>query len=280
MKTFQFSVLVVGVAFASVCVPGARADDAPKAVLKELDLGQKGLLFDQWFSRFGYRSGRTVSPERNGVKFQIPPVKDAGMAGYYSSFELTGDFEVGVQFDIVAMPFPTTGYGASVGITVDSDGPAGSVALMRGASVEKSQTFIALRATPGASSTDQTKYEAWTIPTTGNQGRLVIRREKGDVVCLAADKPASELREVKRIPFTDKRIRYLKLHADCGGSPTGVTARLTNVRVRADEVVGGLSQTELDSGWSFSWAWVPVTIACGVAAYWLRVKRRRAAAAE
>ena len=181
MKTFPVGLFVVGLALVSICVPGARADDAPKAVLKDLDLGQKGLLFDQWFSRFGYRSGRTISPERNGVKFQIPPVKDAGMVEYYSSFELTGDFEVGVQFDVVAMPFPTTGYGASLGITVDSDGPAGSIALMRGASVEKSQNFIALKATPGALPTDQTKYEAWTIPTTSTQGRLVIRREKGDI---------------------------------------------------------------------------------------------------
>ena len=97
MKTFPVGLFVVGLALVSICVPGARADDAPKAVLKELDLGQKGLLFDQWFSRFGYRSGRTISPERNGVKFQIPSVKDArafSMTLLRYTDSLSPDFQV------------------------------------------------------------------------------------------------------------------------------------------------------------------------------------------
>ena len=111
-------------------------------------MGQGGRQFDQLFVRFGYRAGRTIGLERTGVRFQIPAAKDSAAVGYYSAFALAGDFEVRADFEVVAIPRPTTGYGASFGLTVDSDGPAGAVSLVRGHWPDGKEQVAVVRATP------------------------------------------------------------------------------------------------------------------------------------
>jgi hypothetical protein len=252
------------------------ADLPGQEPVRRLDLRDGGQL-DQLFTRYGPRAGRVVVPERTGVRFQIPAGKEAGMAGYTSAFSLDGDFEVAAVFELVNVPTPTKGYGAGLGLTVDADGPDGAVTLIRGISVDRGHQFAVVRSIPGESpGLDQTRYDAWSFPASGSRGRLAIRREKAELVCLGADRPAGELRELKRVPFTDRRVRYLKLHGDCGGSPTGLTARLSGIDVQAGAVVGGLTRRELDEATSYWWWWIPVAAAALAAAAYVRARKRLA----
>lgn len=243
---------------------------AAQDAVRTLDLSN-GRQFDQLFLRFGHHSGRTVAPERGGVRFQLPPLKPEAMAGYYSSFSLVGDFEVSFDLDLVAVSTPSGGYGPGVGATIDAEGEDGSICLVRGLSPTASPQFALVRMTPNSDGTP--KYETETFPATGTRARLVLRREKDEVVVFAGDKPGGAVRELKRIPFTERRVRYLRLHASNGGSQSAITARLTNVQVRADEIVGGLTQTELAAARSYWWWWMPVAgVAFGAA---LVVRRHR-----
>ena len=117
-------------------------------------------------------------------------------------------------------------------------------------------------------------YEADFVPCRSPRGRLALRREGAELVCLAAFDKGGALAELKRLPFTAGTVRYLKLQADPGGSPTAVTARLTNVRVIAGEVVGGLSGSELREGTRYWWWWIPCAAASFAAAFGLRRARR------
>jgi hypothetical protein len=242
--------------------------------VRSLDLTADGRLFDQWFQRFGYHPGRTVAPERAGVRFQLPALKEEAMIGYSSAFSLAGDFEVQIDLEIVSLPPPTAGYGPAIGLTVDAEAPDGSVGLTRGLSAEGKSQFVVARVAP-PSATGGAKFGADVYPTSGPRARLVLRREKAEVVCLASDRPGVEPRELKRVPFTDRRVRYLRLHASNGGSPTPVTGRLTGVRVKADEIVGGITRTELAAVRSYWWWWIPVAAGSLAAAWVVRRYRRR-----
>jgi hypothetical protein len=204
------------------------------------------------------------------------------MVGYYSAFSLAGDFEVKVNYEIIAMPAPTSGYGVSLGLTVDAQGSTGAIALVRGLSPEGKQHFTVTRAVPAATpGPEPMKYTSHSFPASGPRGRLVIRREKAEVICLASDRPTGELQELMRLPFTHGLVRYLKLHADSGGSPTRVAGRLTGVEIRAGEIAGGLTRQEAPEGWSYWWWWIPVTLTALGAAAIIRSRRRdKAPAAE
>jgi hypothetical protein len=165
----------------------------------------------------------------------------------------------------------------SLGLTVDAEGTDGSVSLVRGLSPESKPQFTVVRAIPGPiPGPEHATYEVNAFAASGPRGRLTIRREKAEVICLAADRPNGELQELIRLPFTARRVRYLKLHADCGGSPTGVTGRLADVTIRATEIVGGLTSQELRDERSYWWWWIPVAATALAGAAYVRARRRQA----
>jgi hypothetical protein len=252
------------------------AQDVGAEPLRALDLTADGRLFDQWFQRFGHHPGRTVAPERAGVRFQLPAVKGEAMTGYSSVFSLVGDFEVRADLELISLPVPTAGYGPGVGLTVDAEAPDGSVGFTRGLSREGKPQFVVVRLTPSASVGQEPRVEADVYPASGPRARLILRREKAEIVCLASDRPGAEARELKRVPFTDRRVRHLRLHASNGGSPTAVSGRLTGVRVTADEIVGGLTRSELAAGRGYWWWWVPVAAGSLLGAWVIRRYKRRA----
>lgn len=269
---FSLWVPVIGLLTAG---PARPQDPSPQPV-RALDLSADGRMFDQMFQRFGPRSGRAISPERAGVRFQIPAEKGAGMVGYNSAFSLAGDFEVEAAFEIVRMPAPTAGYGVSLGLTADAQGADGACTLARGLSADGKPQFAVVRSIPASAAAGaETKYEGHGFPVSAaaSRGRLVLRREKKELVCLAADVPDGEPRELKRLAFTDRPVR-LKLHADTGGSPTGLVGRFWGVRVTADEIAGGLTRAQLADQRSYWWWWVPVSLGAAGAAWVLRRRRR------
>jgi hypothetical protein len=266
--------LLLALAVGMLTTAALAGGDTLPAPTRELDLSRNGRLFDQFFQRFGYRDGQSVVPEARGVRLQIPAAKDAGIAGYQSSFSLVGDFEVAVDFEVVAMPRPTGGYGVSMGVTLDAGAPVGSISLVRGLASDGRPQFTIVRGTPVITDgAESTKYETDAFPASQPRGRIILRREGAEVACLATDGMGGQPTEFKRVPYTDHRVRYVKLHADTGGSPTGVTGRFTGVTVRAQELVGGMTRQELDDEWTFWWWWIPVFVGCLTAAW---VIRRRA----
>lgn len=257
-------------------IPALAQEPAGSEQLRTLDLGSDGRQFDQWFQRFGHKHGKTVVPERNGARFQLPALKGEEMIGYSSAFSLAGNFEVCADLVIITLPKPTAGYGPAIGLTLDAEQSDGSVGLTRGLSAEGNPQFVVTRVTPGSAETGP-KVETEVYPASGNRAKLVLRREKAQIVCLATDQPGGEPRELKRLPFTERRVRHLRFHAANGGSPTPVTGRLTGVRIQADEIVGGITPTELADVRSYWWWWMPVAGAAFFGAFAVWVYRRRGA---
>jgi hypothetical protein len=242
-----------------------------------LDMTAGGRMFDQWFVRFGYRPFRTVALEGFGTKLQLPAVKEEAMIGFSSAFSLAGNFEVQADLEIISLPLPTAGYGPSIGITVDAEAPDGSIGLTRGLSMSGKSQFAVVRVIPSANIGQDPKLEADVFPASGSRARLVLRREKSEIVCLASDRPGEEPQEIKRVTFNDQRVRHLRLHACNGGSPTPVVAKLSGILIHADEIVGGMTRTELDAEQSYWWWWMPVAAIAFVAAWAVRRHKRRLA---
>jgi hypothetical protein len=228
---------------------------APAAdLVATLDCGADSRLLDSHFGRYPSQSPWRIVREGSAIRFYLPAlVQSVGQAGLYSYFSVAGDFEFSAGYELINIQTPKTGYGVTCGIVVDSKGPAGTISLGRGETIGQGPAYVVSRGQPDPDAVGRTKYDGSNYPAKAKTGRLILRRENKDVICLAADGPQEEPRELCRLPFTADTIRQVRLFADPGDSHTTVDARLTQAQVRAVEIAGGLPKYEPPRQWGWWW---------------------------
>ena len=249
----------------------ARADDYKAA----LDLLANVKYLDTYFSRYGYSPAQSILRDAQGFRFKLPALaKGVDQTGAYSYFALAGDCEVSATFDVNDLSRPQKGYGASVGIAVESKDKSAQVQLARGATTKLVNGYLITEGSRGDDGTPNWKPPQH-FPTQAKSGRLVLRREKTELVCLAADKPKDEPRELCRLEFNGSTITKIRVYADPGGSPTAIDARIGNLQVRAAEITGGVPLSE--QGRSWAWLWITLAlILLPILGLWLWRHRRAA----
>ena len=236
-----------------------------------LDCAADDKLLDTRFVRFGPGAKKGILRDGLGVRFKLPPSKDSGHTGIYSYVSLAGDFEITAKFSWAGIRMPKAGYGASAGLTVDTDGPAGSVSLARANRPVTGGCFALIRGKPGK--TGNMVYENSQEPTKAPTGRFCLRREKNELICLAAEGEKDDLRELKRFPFTDATVKQVRVFADPAGSDDELDARVFELRVMAEEITVGVPERDKPQ----SWGWWPYLIgACVVVGGFVVWRRRRA----
>ena len=254
-------------ALAVVLVAPLLYADGPKA----LDFGADAKQFESLFGRYGYQPTQTIVVEKKGVRFKMPTTaKGIEQTGLYSFFVLAGDFEIVADYEIINLPAPTKGYGASFGIAVEAKDTGAFIALARGHPGGKGKTNEYL-VTLGEKEEGKPKYSHPSREATpSKKGRLIIRREKKEIVCLVADKPTEEPRELARVPFSTGTIKQIRLFADTGGSPTDLDARLANLQVTTvtEEITAGTPRSEERIAWGW-WLTVLGAILLPFLGYWL-----------
>jgi hypothetical protein len=225
---------------------------------------------DSLFQRYGKLKATAIVREEHGLRFTLPAANGTDQTGVYSYFSLAGDFEVAADYELLSLPPPQGGYGVSCGMAVNTKAKDGSVSITRGYTGDKKAGYVVTRGKPGDTGME---YKSDFFPATAPAGRLVLRREKADVVCLAADGPNGEPRELCRVPFTNQTVREVRFYADPGGSPTAVDARLMRIQVRAVEIAGGVPKLQPSQG--IRWWWWAGGGFMVVAAAMLIVRKRK-----
>jgi hypothetical protein len=115
---------------------------------------------------------------------------------------------------------------------------------------------------PGA---DRGSYVDQHFPTKAMKGRLELRRVQGDTVCLAQDGDKGDLVELCRTPFSDATIRQVRIFADLGGADATLDARISHLRVVADEITASVPERERRNSGS-SWPYFAIAgLGCIVA---------------
>lgn len=250
---------------------GLRADEKTAV----LDTVADEKLLDTRFVRFGPApTKKLIAREGRAIHFRLPPPKkddDPSQAGLYSYVKLAGDFEITADFYWKGVPVPKVGYGASVGIAVDATPgtPGGMVSLARATLPKQEAGYLITRSIKEKDGPP--RYEPQFFATKAMSGRLLIRREKDELVCMTGDGFKSEMVELARVPYTKATVREVRIYADPGGSDSGLDATITNFRATAEEITGGTPQRDRDPGWGW-WPALGVLLvgAGGGGYYWWR----------
>jgi hypothetical protein len=262
-------------AAAAVLVALAPAVTTAAGMRDELTIDRANLrVLLTRFSVYGFRPGQSVLPEADGLRLALPGgVAGVAQTGVYSYFALAGDCEVIVTYELLNIQAPKEGYGSGLGLAFDAGDEVGRGAIQRVTKPGEGSGYVLQSGL--AKSKGEIKEQYRFVSASAERGQMGLRRVKKDLVFLAADGPDEPLKEVDRMPFTQRTIRAVRLFADAGGSPTAVEVRVREVEVRAEEIAGGEPRLKkgLPRRW---WLWVAAPAAAGVLLFGLwRVRRRR-----
>jgi hypothetical protein len=218
---------------ACAVLPRGSAEETRTA----LELTGKALRFQ--FGRYP-SAAKCVHVESDRVHFLLTPSdKNSEQVGLYSYFSLTGDFEISADYEWTPVFVPKEGYGVSIGIAIDAD--SGSIALARGNIQPVGSACVV---THGRDANGKREYRNDpVIPTKAKSGRLVLRRESSEIVCLTAD-GAGELEERCRIPFSNGTVRKVRIFADPGNTATSLDASLSKIAIKAGAISAQIPLSE------------------------------------
>ncbi|MCI0684532.1 MAG: hypothetical protein L0Y71_20665 [Gemmataceae bacterium] len=221
----------------------------------ELDSAKDTKLFSSRFTRYGYNPMKTIATDlKGGVRFVLPSAtKDVGQTGLYSFFAVAGDFEMALSFDWTNVTAPREGYGARCGIELEVEGSPTPMTLSfqrTHLADKRGEGYLVVRGVLNPEKKLDYTDEHFE-PSKAKKGKLALRRENDELVCLAANNLKEELRELCRIPFTKTTIRKTRLFADQGTSPTFLDTKITAFRVQAEEITGGIPLRDQ----KFAWGW-------------------------
>ena len=204
-------------------------------------------LFHSHFGQTPFPSKAvTVDPDGVHLFFKSATEKPE-YAALYSFFKLGGDCEVSARYDWRPVPIPRTGYGVSCGIRIETNDKKHSISLARGIIPGKGDVYLVSigtrRADKHVDYTNETPFE-----TSAKSGRLILLRQKKEVICLAADEVA-EPRELCRLPFTDAAVQRVLIFADPGKAAADLDVWITDFEIRTDEMSHHMTKQETHGNW-------------------------------
>ena len=199
---------------------------------KAIDVGPHGVHF--------FLSSATPKPEYTAL---------------YSFFKVGGDFEIAADYSWMPVVVPKGGYGVSCGIRIETRDKKHSIALARGNLPDQGSAYIVSIGTMKPDRKIDYQNES-PFPTKSTTGRLILTRQKKEVICLAAD-GTEEPTELCRIAFTDAAVQHVLIFADPGNAPTDLDAWITQFNIRAEEMSHHMVEQESYN----SWLGVPAGIA-------------------
>jgi hypothetical protein len=233
MTSRRLILAAIALLFACAALPRGLAEERKAA----LECTGKALRFQ--FGRYPV-SAQGVHVESDRVHFLLTPAqKNPGQVGLYSYFSITGDFEISASYEWTPVFVPKEGYGVSIGIAIDAD--AGTIVVARGNIQPTGSAYVV---THGTEVNGKREYRNDpVIPTKAKSGRLVLRRESREIVCLTAD-GAGELEERCRIPFSNGTVRKVRIFADPGNASTSLDASLSKIAIKAEAISGQIPLSE------------------------------------
>ena len=226
-------------------LPVARSQDEVKIDRKHM----RELKAKFWI--YGSNPRQLVVQEGANLHIKIPAgLPNVSQAGVYSKFVLAGNCEASCTFQLINFPIVRTGYGSMVGMAFDGPVERSWGGIERVFIPKSGNCFVFMTVLPDTDGT--MKQQIKIVSTKSISGKIGLKREKNDLIFLAAESPTADLIELHRFPFTDETIRSVRFFGDPGGSPTSLEVRLTDMTISAEEITGGIPKRELNA---FPWHW-------------------------
>ncbi|HUT91538.1 MAG TPA: DUF1583 domain-containing protein [Thermoguttaceae bacterium] len=214
---------------------------------------------------FGPNATQVAGSESQGLRITLSANRpDKAAVGVSPRFAISGDFEITVGYEILSADEPPSGVGAGVGIwgQIRSDPPqAMSVACLE--RPEKGSAFVtqfAHERTPDGKRDFKQKLLAGGA---GKKGRLRLARTGSELSFLVAEGEGDTFEELHRVSVRPDDVKPLRITASTNNAACGLSVRLVDLRIRADQLPGAAKPAET-GGWGVWLVAFLLIIAVGV----------------
>ncbi len=224
-------------------------------------------------SQFGPDSARAIRQEAEGLRITLPAGrKDRSAVGVAPRFRISGDFEITVGYEILAADTPSGGLGAGVkvwGKIASEEFQAMTLAhLIR---PKEGSGFVAIFA---HESDGKRVFKTESLATDAKRGRLRLARTGSELSFLVAEGEGETFDELQRVTVGTSDVVALRIPASTANDPSGLSIRLLDLRIRADDLPAAQARTRGSWGWVVVWVLVVAVIGTGGFLLW-RYQRRR-----
>lgn len=239
----------------------ARAADAQTSLPDRLDQEFRDPL-DPALEIFGTGPLATVGTDRSGLRISLAADrrKEEG-AGVATRFQISGDFEITLAYELRSVKQPEKGFGAGLKIwltTGNAQRRAITFAHFRRPKDENQRVaFIAFWDEAGKKTFDQKSFD-----TTVTRGQLRLIRTGSAVRFLAADENSTEFQELYEAEISPEDIETMRIQATSSAAAVPVDVGLQRLTIRAEKLsIGG--QRKPESRWP-RWSVAIVGISAGI----------------
>lgn len=184
---------------------------------------------------FGRDARKLATLEPEGLRIRLPAEREnlAAGVGVAPSFPLTGDFEITIAYELLAVEPPTAGRGSGVTIYVEVGAPMQAAAtLARVSHPKKGEGYIVWRALRDGQGKINDPVQFFAAEDV-RSGRLRLSRVGATLRYLVAEGDSDAFRALSQAEFLAGETLPPRFAANSGNSPTAVDIRLRELQIHA-----------------------------------------------
>ena len=178
-----------------------------------------------------------ASAQPEGLYFKVPADrKDTGNVGVESRLRLRGDFEITLEYDLIALPNPVPKLGAGVGLGIALDTPDEFKAKLGRARRPMGAVFAPSYGTTGPDGKDRPKY-FFSPPADDKETKGYLRMVRtGTGLSYQAKEGGGGFRVIAKTQIGLADVIAVQAHCNTGWQPASLEARFARLEIRAGEL--------------------------------------------
>jgi serine/threonine protein kinase len=190
----------------------------------------------QPFSLVGPEGEATIQSDDRGLRISLPAGREhTEPLALETESRLSGDFDLTVGYEILAVGRPIPQYGAGVVIRVWFDGPSPLSVILSRSRKPRGDTFSAHRIVTDAAGKEQ-YVDNKDVKTSSPSGKLRLVRTGSRLDYLVLE--GERFRPIQSLEIGSADVRSVRVSCNTMYKPSALDVRLTELEVRADRIEG------------------------------------------
>jgi hypothetical protein len=186
----------------------------------------------------GPQAAKVAVPETGGLRLSLP----AGRAnpqpvGVRPRFQMRGDFEITLTYELLKIEQPRTGHGVGVALAVNiAKSPSEDLTLARYLRVDKKELLAADHRTYDSKRGNVHKT-VFTPAPSSKIGRFQLKRSGPRIRFLSGSGSSGVMQVFHQLDIGSEDLNSMRFSATSGGSSAAADVRLLEIRIQADKLL-------------------------------------------
>lgn len=236
---------------------------------EEFQCGFGGGELHPALNSFGPDVSRAMNSDSGGLRITLAADRqDKAAVGVEPRFGISGDFEITLRYELVSVDTPSTGMGAGIKVwgKIDSD-RFQAMTLAHMVPSEGSSKFSAIYTQEDRRR--KSHFKTRKVDTKAKHGTLRLARTGSELAFAVAEGDGETFQELQRVQASTGEVLSLRASATTSGDPCGLSIRLIDLRIRAEDLPGKAVKLKRNGSSRWLVVWLVGIAAAGAGGFFL-----------